>query len=418
MSESVLSHRKCKGMRDLLPADMARFRRVESVFREVCLAYGHEEVKPPTLEYLQLFTALGTLTPGMVRRVYSFLDWDGWSGERVVLRPDSTIPVARLYVENISPHSPSRLFYVTNSFVFEETGTKNRERWQCGVEFIGGTPVAADVEMIMLAEEVIGRLGLDNIQLQVCHAGLLKALIEELALAPDEKEHLVEAVLDGDWGGLSRAVTDVGESKRYLPPLLLLKGASAGYLENVRALSSSAGDSFRRALEQFIEVVRLLDELGCMYEIDITAVSSFEYYTGISFRLVSASGEKVGGGGRYDDLIPMMGGPDVAACGFALYVEQLMGLLGDDSSKGDCVVVVSGDCSPTSIRSSLEVARRIRTAGGTAAVGVRSDGEYASRYRWIVAVKSDAAGPVELTDCKTKEKTTCSVTEAIERLTS
>ncbi len=145
------TQQKCRGMRDWLPADMARFRAIEDAFRHGCAAYGYEEVKPPTIEYLQLFTALGTLTPAMVGRVYSFLDWDGWTGERVVLRPDSTIPVARLYVENLSPRVPSRLFYVTNSFVFEETGTKQRERWQCGAEFIGGAPIVADVEMVLLA---------------------------------------------------------------------------------------------------------------------------------------------------------------------------------------------------------------------------------------------------------------------------
>ena len=297
-SEPLLLHSKCRGMRDLLPGDMVRFRRVEGAFIDACRAYGYEEVKPPTIEYLQLFTALGTLTPGMVGRVYSFLDWDGWSGERVVLRPDSTIPVARLYVENLAPRSPVRLCYVTNSFVFEETGRKNRERWQGGAEFIGGAPVVADVEMILLASDVVARLALGDVRFQVCHAGLLKALIDELDLSAQDKEHLIESVLDGDWNGLEKAVARVADRKRYLPPLLALKGVSSGYLQNIRALSADASVEFRRSLDQFIEVASLLDELECSYEIDITAVRSFEYYTGICFQLLSATGEKVGGGGR------------------------------------------------------------------------------------------------------------------------
>ena len=87
---------RCRGMKDLSAADMAVFRLVEGAFRECCLSWGYREVRTPTIEYLHLFTSAGTLTPGMLGRVYSFLDWDGWSGERVVLRPDGTIPVARL----------------------------------------------------------------------------------------------------------------------------------------------------------------------------------------------------------------------------------------------------------------------------------------------------------------------------------
>ena len=93
---------RCKGARDMLPDDTERFRHIEDAFRSSCLNWGYQEVKTPTLDYLHLFTTAGTLTPSMLNKVYSFLDWDGWSGERVVLRPDGTIPVARLYIENSS----------------------------------------------------------------------------------------------------------------------------------------------------------------------------------------------------------------------------------------------------------------------------------------------------------------------------
>jgi len=77
---------KCKGTRDLSPEEMVRFRLIEGVFRDCCFKWGYREVRTPTIEYLHLFTSAGTLTPGMLGKVYSFLDWDGWSGERVVLR--------------------------------------------------------------------------------------------------------------------------------------------------------------------------------------------------------------------------------------------------------------------------------------------------------------------------------------------
>ncbi len=158
---------KCKGMRDLFPADMEKFRLINEVFRDSCLKWGYEEVRTPTLEYLHLFTSAGTLTPSMLGKVYSFLDWDGWSGERVVLRPDATIPVARLYTESLSDRELAKLFYIANTFIFEETGKKNREKWQFGAELIGmGSPLA-DVELITLAMEVLKRLGFEIVELRV-----------------------------------------------------------------------------------------------------------------------------------------------------------------------------------------------------------------------------------------------------------
>ena len=414
--QPALVHQKCRGMRDWLPADMIRFRRIEDAFRHGCAAYGYHEVKPPTIEYLQLFTALGTLTPAMVGRVYSFLDWDGWTGERVVLRPDSTIPVARLYVEHLSPRVPCRLFYVTNSFVFEETGSKQRERWQCGAEFIGGAPVVADVEMVLLAQDVIARLGLDGTRFEVCHAGLLKALIDELDLEPPAKQHLVEAVLEGDWQGLHQAVARVGETKRYLSPLLQLKGVSAGYLGNVRALSSDAGSDFRTALDQFIEVATVLDDLECKYDIDITAVRSFEYYTGLCFQLVTAAGDKVGGGGRYDDLIPLLGGPHTSACGFALYMDQLVELLPDAHGARRGIAVVCDDASAGALCRTLVAARAVRAAGGLAVVGIRRGADFTSQFRWIMRVNPESSDTVLLTDAETREQTACSISQAIERM--
>ncbi|MDH5364695.1 MAG: ATP phosphoribosyltransferase regulatory subunit, partial [Dehalococcoidia bacterium] len=229
-----MESKKCKGMRDLLPEDMVRFRHIEDAFRNCCGKYGYQEVRTPTLEYLHLFTAAGTLTPSMLGKVYSFLDWNGWSGERVVLRPDGTIPVARLYINNLSEHEIAKLFYVTNIFAFEETGRENRERWQCGAEFLGGTKLAADAEIISLVKEVVHKLGLANIRLQLSHAGLVKALIKELKLGRGEEAKVTSRVLDGDWQALMEAKSTRPELDKLLPLLLSLKGKSSGFLQNTK----------------------------------------------------------------------------------------------------------------------------------------------------------------------------------------
>lgn len=384
-------------MQDLLPEDMLRFRRIEDVFRTCCRNWGYHEVRTPTLEYLYLFTATGTLTPSMLSKVYSFLDWDGWSGERVVLRPDGTIPVARLYIDNLSGQELARLCYVTNIFAFEGTGKKNRERWQCGAEFFGGTKSVPDVEIITLAEEVIRRLGLSNIGLQLSHAGLVKALLKELKLSPGEEAKMTNRILEGDWQALTKAKSPHPEIDRLIASLLGLKGKSSSFLHNIRASLPKASQDFKSSLEDFINIATLLDNLGCSYEIDIAAIHGFEYYTGICFQFLAA-GEKIGGGGRYDNLVPLMNGKDIPACGFALYVDTIMKLLPLEKEKrGESGILVKGkELTPEIVKTCFTVAESLRDAGHTAELDFT--GREESDYRWVVLVSGKEPSPFVLTD--------------------
>jgi len=393
-----MENQKCKGMQDLLPEDMLRFRRIEDVFRTCCRNWGYHEVRTPTLEYLHLFTATGTLTPSMLSKVYSFLDWDGWSGERVVLRPDGTIPVARLYIDNLSGQELARLFYVTNIFAFEGTGKENRERWQCGAEFFGGTKFAPDVEIILLAKEVIHRLGLSNVGLQLSHAGLVKALLKEYKLSPGDEAKMTNRILEGNWQALTKMRSTNPEIDRLMAALLGLKGKSSSFLHNVRASFPKASQDFKSSLEDFLNIATLLDKLGCSYEIDIAAIHGFEYYTGICFQFLAA-GKKIGGGGRYDKLVPLMNGEDTSACGFALYVDPIMKLLPlEKEKKSESGILVQGkELTPETAKTCFAVAESLRDAGYSAELGFT--GREESDYRWVVLVSGKEPSPFTLTDC-------------------
>jgi histidyl-tRNA synthetase len=393
-----MKNQKCKGMQDLLPEDMLRFRRIEDVFRICCRNWGYQEVRTPTLEYLHLFTATGTLTPSMLSRVYSFLDWDGWSGERVVLRPDGTIPVARLYTDNLSGQELVKLFYVTNIFAFEGTGKENRERWQCGAEFFGGTKLAPDVEIILLAEEVIRRLGLSNVGLQLSHAGLVKALLKELKLSPAEEAKMTNHILEGNWQALTKAKSTKPEINRLMAALLGLKGKSSSFLHNVKASFPKASRDFKSSLEDLLSITTLLDNLDCSYKIDIAAIHGFEYYTGICFQFLAA-GEKIGGGGRYDNLVPLMNGEDIPACGFALYVDPIMRLLPlEKEKKGESGILVKGEeLTPEIVKTCFAVVESLRDAGHSAELDFT--GREESNYRWVILVSGKKPSPFELTDC-------------------
>jgi histidyl-tRNA synthetase len=401
-------------MRELLPEDMLRFRRIEDIFRTCCGSWGYQEVRTPTLEYLYLFTATGTLTPSMLGKVYSFLDWDGWSGERVVLRPDGTIPVARLYIENLSGQELARLFYVTNIFAFEGTGRKNRERWQCGAEFFGGAKFAPDVEIILLAEEVIRRLGIKNVGLRLSHAGLVKALLKEFRLSPAEEAKMASRILEGDWQALTNAKSTNPEVERLMAALLGLKGKSSSFLRNVRASFPKASPDFKSSLEDFLSITTLMDNLGCSYEIDIAAMHGFEYYTGICFQF-AAGGEKIGGGGRYDKLVPLMNGEDMPACGFALYMDPMMQLLPlEKEKKGKSGVSVKGKgFTPEIVKTCFTVAELLRDAGYPTEIDFTDREE--SSLRWVIAVSGKKPSRFVLKDCVQKRRReVASVVEILE----
>ncbi len=375
---------RCKGSRDLSPEEMRRFRLIEGVFRECCLKWGYEEVRTPTLEYFHLFTSTGTLTPSLLGKVYSFLDWDGWSGERVVLRPDGTIPVARLYIDSMEEKELARLFYVANVFIFEQTGTKTRERWQCGAELMGVDSPQADVELIILALDVLKKLGLDNIELRLSHAGLLKAFLAKLGLSSEEQTKILDQILDGDIEALTRIKPGKSELERTLPSLLDLDGKSSGFLKNLKALLNQNFPELVSALDNFINIVGLLEALGHNYQIDLASGRGFEYYTGINFRFF-VGGEEIGGGGRYNALIPLMGGKDTPSSGFALYLDRLMNLISPKNSAKSLAERIMVRTEPEMVKEGFSIASRLREAGYVAELDLSN--QEPADLRWTLNVQ-------------------------------
>jgi len=375
---------RCKGTRDLFPEEMAKFRLIEGAFRDCCLKGGYEEVRTPTLEYLHLFTSTGTLTPGKLDKVYSFLDWDGWSGERVVLRPDNTIPVARFYIDTMSERELAKLFYVTNVFSFEETGKETRERWQGGAELIGANSPLADAELITLALEVLKRLGLSNTKLRLSHAGLIRALLMQFELSPGEQSKIFSRILDGDEEALTRLKPKRPGLRRALTHLLELRGKSSGFLKNFKALFLQDLPELRSSCDNFISVIDLLEGLGCNYRIDITAGRGFEYYTGIIFQFFMGK-ERIGGGGRYDNLIPLLGGKNVPASGFALEFDRLMNLVSSEPQVEPSAHRILIRAEPEAAREGFNIAGCLREAGYIAQLHL--GGQEPANIRWIVDVR-------------------------------
>lgn len=399
---------RCKGMRDLLPADMARFRRVEDVFREASSRFGYQEIRTPTLEYLNCFTSTGTLTPQMLRSVYSFLDWDGWSGERVVLRPDGTIPLARLFVEHFADRGGvQKFFYVENVFRFTDSPEQARERWQCGAELLGSALPQADAELVILALNVLDRLCVGPAVVQISHAGILRHLLEQLDLRPEEQSQVFDEIQEGDLQALAGVEREHPRVGRFLPLLMEAKGQTSGFLKNLKASLTGEFPGLEAGFDNFIQLADLLSLLGCPYEINFGLPGGFEYYTGFMFQ-VSVQGVKVGGGGRYDELLPLVGGPVIPSSGFALYTDRLMEAVSTSSarpaSRQRRVLVVASDASPQALQSCFELAAELHREGVTAEVDLGQE-----RVGFTHAVQSSqgqGGGSYEVEDLTSGERVT------------
>jgi histidyl-tRNA synthetase len=349
-------------MRDLLPDEMDRLRMAEDAFASACRAWGYREIRTPVIEPLHLFTSAGTLSPQTLDRVYSFLDWDGWSGERVVLRPDSTIPAARLYAERLDGGRVAKLFYNQNVFRFTDDGS-SREEWQCGVELIGDTGRPGDVELVLLALEALKPLKLPDVKVRLSHAGIVRAVLAAAGMAADEQSAAYDRLLDGDLTVVDEVEARVPQLNAPLRLLFAVEGGGSGYIANLRGPLTAAIPALAPAFDDLAFVVAALEARGVTPLVQAVLARSFEYYSGLVVK-IEAGGQRVVTGGRYDDLIGLVGGKHVPASGFAVYLGPLLEMLPVmQRPAGERRVVVQAESdTPELLAAQHEAAEHLRAA--------------------------------------------------------
>ncbi|MGA2285942.1 MAG: ATP phosphoribosyltransferase regulatory subunit, partial [Dehalococcoidia bacterium] len=326
--------------------------------------------------------------PQMLGRVYSFLDWDGWSGERVVLRPDATIPAARLYVENLQPGASARFFYVQNVFRFA-AGDESREDWQCGVELIGNPSPTGDVELILLGKAALESFGLGDVEIGLSHAGLVRAVLAETCLEPEEQALRYDRLLDGDLTVLEEIEARLPKLRAPLHLLFDVWGGAESYLRGLRDAFGATVPAIAAALDELTTVSATLDRLGCPHEIQTTLVRNFEYYTGPVFEF-RAAGCRIGSGGRYDQLLALVGSDEgVPASGFALSVEEIVSHLPSSpmaEARPQRWVVETDGNDDAALAEAFTAAGRLRALGKSVAIGLKG----ASSARRVLAVERRA----------------------------
>lgn len=327
----MLAHPLPAGMRDLLPGEAARRRALaDRVLAHVAL-HGYELVTPPAFELAEVLErGLGPLSGGDVLR---FVEPE--SGEVAALRPDMTPQIARMVATRLAavPDGalPVRLAY-EGAVVRRRQGParKHRQIAQAGVELCGPSR-GGDLEILSLCASVARALDLDEVVIDIGHAGIPRALLGPLPaeLAAEVSEALghkdasrVARLLEGrEHGSLLATLCDLhgGGPGDVAGETLLARGKAL--LDGTHAAAALA-DLTSLWLGATREASSLVN-LPPLLRLDLGAARGFAYYTGLTFQVLARGpGEPVGAGGRYDDLLARFDAP-MPAVGFALNLDSV-----------------------------------------------------------------------------------------------
>lgn len=311
------------GMQDTLPGECARKRQLEGLLRQLFILQGYQEVETPILEY---YNALDD-------RTWGYRPEDVWktfdsTGRILAVRPDSTIPAARMAAGRLSEAPlPLRLCYLQSATkTLSDTSSLLCEETQCGVELMGEASPEADAEVIALAVKAMEDAGLRDFQIELGQAQFVAGFLQEAGLTEDQSAAL--------WGMIERKNTldmqlyldklsiakDVAERLMRLPTLF----GDASVLEEAEGLTRHP--LCLSAISDLRQVLAMLDEYGCgqYMSIDLGMAHQANYYSGTIFRGLAAElGQPLLSGGRYDRLMARFG-RELPATGFALSMKLLM----------------------------------------------------------------------------------------------
>lgn len=346
------------GVRYYFGAEARLRRAVEDAAMAVFAGWSYEEMATPALDYFALFER--GMGHGEAQRAFRFTDTDG---RMLALRPDVTSLVARAAATLFATRArPLRLCYASS--VFRQRPRSHaewRREWtQLGCELIGASGAAADLETLLIALEILERLGLaGHFRITLNHVEVFNGLVAQLQLDADARTEL-------------RRITDMRDTDA-LAQFLAAHGAQTSRLRftGQRDILSGArqqltNERSRAALDELTELWRGLEalQLTDCFEIDLGDVTGLDYYTGLISKIyVAGAGARVGSGGRYDELTANFGAREPCV-GFVLDLDALTDVL----TRGHSTLALDGQLPPTIIDDDDINARfraaRIRRAEG------------------------------------------------------
>jgi ATP phosphoribosyltransferase regulatory subunit len=310
------------GTRDVLPDEMRELRAVTDRLRGVFERAGYGEVYTPALEYERTFDR--TSTAG-ARPSYRMFDEHG---NVMVLRPDMTIPIARVVATRYAQTDPPlRFCYFAHAYrgVRPQRG-QSREFLQAGVELIGSPAPGGTAEALSVLCAALDAAGLETYRVGLGDASLYPTLLQTMGVPPEHHERILEELVVGDFVGVEREIRELNlgsDAAELLLRVPHIRGGPEVLNEIAPELEQAiAGMREVHALLQPSVAERLIFDLGL--------VRSLGYYTGAVFQVYDpAHGVPIGSGGRYDELLGEFGRA-LPAVGFALNVERVHIALTDE----------------------------------------------------------------------------------------
>ena len=347
-----------KGTQDTLPKDSYKLRFIEQTIAEIAGNYGFSEIRTPVFEYTDLFCrSVGDTTDVVQKEMYTFEDKGGRS---ITLRPEGTAGAMRSFLEHglFNEAMPQKVYYFTSCYRYEKPQAgRLREFHQFGVECFGTESPAADAEIIALASEVFGFLGIQDLSLELnsigcptCRAQYHKAL---KAYFESKKADLCGTCLER----LDRN------------PMRILDCKSPVCSEIAKDAPTVLDYICDDCKTHFESVKKYLTAMNIDYKINPTIVRGLDYYTRTVFEFVSTQIGAQGtvlGGGRYDGLAEELGGARTPSLGFAMGMERLMMLLDAQKielpSDNKCDLYIAPACEEASFLAA-QIANDLRSEG-------------------------------------------------------
>jgi histidyl-tRNA synthetase len=342
-----------RGTRDILPAEIGYWQRVEAIAREILDRAVFQEIRTPIFEQTELFQrGIGEATDVVGKEMYTFQDK---SDRSITLRPEGTAGAVRAFIEQglHAQGGVQRLWYIGPMFRYERPQAgRQRQFHQLGVEVLGSGDVRADAEVIAIAIDILRAVGLGDLQLD----------LNSLGTAADRHQYRAALI---DYLKPYKSDLDADSQDRLTRnPLRILDSKvdrTQEILQNAPLLGSSLSPESQA---RFDRVQQLLTDLGIAYSLNPKLVRGLDYYNHTAFEFQSVQYGAVGGGGRYDGLVTELGGPETLAIGWAIGLERLVGLLQQlqaaPAPTTDFYIVSRGAVAETQ---ALKLAQRLRQAG-------------------------------------------------------
>lgn len=314
-----------EGTKDLLFGECIIRRNIETSLHQIFRSRGYSEMITPGLEFYDVFNLNSRYFPQ--ENLYKLTDS---KGRLLVIRPDSTMPIARVVATRLKDATlPLRLYY--NQAVYRtEPALKGRsdEIVQTGIELIGSQLKIADLEMISTAVSSLKSFGM-KFSLELGHIGIFKALVSKLEISDIKKEEIRQLIETKNFPALNDLLDSIGNNS-VTDALKKLPGLFGGAEIFDKAEHLMPDENIKNILDELKQIYKDAAELcGDDGEItvDLGVVNKTDYYTGIIIKgYLSGHGREVLSGGRYDKLISEFG-YDIPAVGFAINVDAVAKVL-------------------------------------------------------------------------------------------